>query len=884
MKSSEIREKFLQFFKEEGHIIIPSSSLVPFEDPELLFTNSGMVQFKDVFLGKEARSYTRAASLQKSIRAGGKHNDLENVGYTTRHHTFFEMLGNFSFGDYFKEEAIDYAWRLLTEVYKLPSTNLLISVYEADNESYEIWKSKIGISSDRLIRIGDRYSKYDSDNFWQMSDVGPCGPCSEIFYDRGPTFSGDIPSLSGKVGERYVEIWNLVFMQFDRDHSGEMKDIPKPCVDTGMGLERIASVLQNVRSNYETDLFRNLIVAAARETRTKDLSNNSLKVIADHIRSSSFLITDGVLPTNEGRGYVLRRIIRRALMHGNKLGKKNPFFHKLVPDLAQEMGGIYPKLNNIESISAILLNEEERFCETLNKGLKILKSNLNSIKPGEKLDGKKIFSLYDTYGFPMDLTSDICREFSIKMDIEGFESSMNYQRNRGRSASLTARAQSTKKIHYHGTKTCFLGYETLQIKETKILGIFSSDHTKIELTEAIVNQRVIIILDKTPFYPQSGGQIGDTGWFWNSLVSFIVLDTHEIQPGVIGHYGLLEKGTLQSGQLVTATVNKKRRISIQRNHSATHLLHKALRQVLGDQIQQCGSLVSDEKIRFDFSKNAPMTLNEITKVELIVNNEILENNPVNIRTITYKEAVESGSIALFTEKYENLVRVVNMGFSSELCGGTHVLRTGDIGFFKIILEESVGFGVRRIEGLTGEAMLSWIQNQNFLIQNIENKARRKLDDVPKYIVNMQDYIKNLNRNLRKMQEQLAFDIAVKLKNTVNSITVKGTNLVVSSVLNSNTELLRAIVNNLRKELKNSTVVVVCFSKENLNLAVGVTNDLLHSINANDLIQFLMHKVGGKGGGLSHFAIGNYNGSAPKFSLENIRNFSCEWIAASIKSD
>ncbi|MGA0584220.1 MAG: alanine--tRNA ligase, partial [Castellaniella sp.] len=704
MKTSEIRQKFLSFFESKGHQIVPSSPLVPGNDPTLLFTNAGMVQFKDVFTGKDTRSYQRATTAQRCVRAGGKHNDLENVGYTARHHTFFEMLGNFSFGDYFKRDAITYAWTLLTEVYGLPKEKLWVTVYQEDDEAYDIWAQEIGVPRERIIRIGDnKGARYASDNFWQMADTGPCGPCSEIFYDHGPDIWGGPPGSPEEDGDRYIEIWNLVFMQFERDAQGTMHPLPKPCVDTGMGLERISAVLQHVHSNYEIDLFQALIRAAARETGCADLADNSLKVIADHIRACGFLVVDGVIPGNEGRGYVLRRIIRRALRHGHKLGQKGLFFHRLVADLVGQMGDAYPELAAQQSrVEQVLRQEEERFGETLENGMRILESALAALPAGQALDGQTLFTLYDTYGFPVDLTADICRERSIPVDLEGFEQAMAHQREQARAAG---KFRAAADLAYDGVDTRFNGYEHLE-GEATVTALYVDGASVASITQG---QAAVVVLDATPFYAESGGQVGDTGLISGATARFQVADTQKIQSAVFGHHGRLAEGALAVGDVVRTHVDGQRRADTMRNHSATHLMHKALRQVLGGHVQQRGSLVDPEKTRFDFAHDAPMTAAQIAQVEVIVNDEILANQAVQARHMAYDEAVAGGAMALFGEKYGDVVRVLDIGFSRELCGGTHVARTGDIGLFKIVSEGGVAAGIRRVEAITGRNALAWVQ-------------------------------------------------------------------------------------------------------------------------------------------------------------------------------
>src|SRR5215471_10390789 len=698
--SNALRQAFLDYFAKNGHEVVPSSSLIPGNDPTLLFTNAGMVQFKDVFLGREKRAIPRAASAQRCVRAGGKHNDLENVGYTARHHTFFEMLGNFSFGDYFKRDAIRFAWELITKELGLPPERLWCTVYEEDDEAADIWLKEIGVPKSRFARLGM------SDNFWAMGDTGPCGPCSEIFYDHGPSVAGGPPGSPDSSGDRYVEIWNLVFMQFERAADGTMTKLPKPSVDTGMGLERLAAVMQGVHSNYEIDLFVNLIRAAAALTHTSNLGDASLKVIADHIRACSFLIADGVIPGNEGRGYVLRRIVRRALRHGYKLGQTQPFFYRLVADLVAEMGNAYPELREQQTrIEGVLRQEEERFGETLEHGMKILEGALGQRMSGDArlLDGETVFLLYDTYGFPVDLTADICRERGIVVDMAGFESAMERQREQARAAG---KFKSATGVEYAGDKTRFVGYEYLQA-EAKVTALFVGGTA---VDEIAAGTEAMVVLDTTPFYAESGGQVGDAGELTGSRGTFEVKDTQKIQPDVFGHQGALKTGALRVGEKVRAQVDGERRARTVRNHSATHLMHKALREVLGPHVQQKGSLVDPDKTRFDFSHDAPMTAKQIRQVEAIVNREIIANEPTQARIMSFDDAVRAGAMALFGEKYGDEVRVLDIGTSRELCGGTHVARTGDIGFFKIVSEGGVAAGIRRVEAVTGENALAYVQS------------------------------------------------------------------------------------------------------------------------------------------------------------------------------
>ncbi|MFC4274747.1 alanine--tRNA ligase [Achromobacter aloeverae] len=850
MKSSEIRQKFLQFFQSKGHTIVPSSSLVPGNDPTLLFTNSGMVQFKDVFTGKETRAYTRATSSQRSVRAGGKHNDLENVGYTARHHTFFEMLGNFSFGDYFKRDAIQYAWELLTQVYKLPAEKLWVTVYQEDDEAYDIWAKEVGVPAERIIRIGDnKGARYASDNFWQMADTGPCGPCSEIFYDHGPEIWGGPPGSPEEDGDRYIEIWNLVFMQFERDAAGNMPRLPKPCVDTGMGLERIAAVLQGVHSNYEIDLFQKLIAAAARETGVTDLENNSLKVIADHIRACSFLIVDGVIPSNEGRGYVLRRIIRRALRHGYKLGQTKPFFHRMVADLVAEMGEAYPELaNTADRVAQVLKQEEERFGETLENGMKILDGALASVPAGGQLDGTTLFTLYDTYGFPVDLTADICRERKVEVDLAGFDTAMARQREQARAAGKFKMAEG---LSYEGADTRFEGYEHLELDDVKVVALYANG-TSVPRIEA--GQDAVVVLDATPFYAESGGQVGDTGLLEADGVRFAVADTQKVQAGVFGHHGKLESGHLAVGDILLARVDGLRRARTVRNHSATHLMHKALRQVLGAHVQQRGSLVDPDKTRFDFAQDAPMTAEQIARVEAIVNAEILANHATQAQVMAYDDAVKGGAMALFGEKYGDSVRVLDIGFSRELCGGTHVSRTGDIGMFKIVAESGVAAGVRRIEAITGDNTLAWVQAQTALLGRAAGALRTPPAELPDRIAQVQEQVKTLEKELDQARSKLAASAGNDLADKA-TVDVKGVKVLAAGIGAVDPKALRGMVDQLKDKLKSAVVLLAGSQDGKISVVGGVTADLTGRVKAGDLVGFVSSQIGGKGGGRPDMAMG-----------------------------
>ncbi|WP_089340201.1 alanine--tRNA ligase [Burkholderia singularis] len=844
MKAAEIREKFLKFFESKGHTIVRSSSLVPGNDPTLLFTNSGMVQFKDVFLGAETRPYTRATTSQRSVRAGGKHNDLENVGYTARHHTFFEMLGNFSFGDYFKRDAIQYAWELLTSVFKLPADKLWVTVYHEDDEAYDIWAKEVGVPAERIIRIGDnKGARYASDNFWQMGDTGPCGPCSEIFYDHGPDVWGGPPGSAEEDGDRYIEIWNLVFMQFNRDAQGNMTRLPKPCVDTGMGLERFAAVLQHVHSNYEIDLFQKLIAAAARETGVADLGNNSLKVIADHIRACSFLIVDGVIPGNEGRGYVLRRIVRRAIRHGYKLGRKAPFFHQLVADLVAEMGDAYPELKEAgPRVTSVLRQEEERFFETIEHGMSILEAALGELeaKGGKVLDGELAFKLHDTYGFPLDLTADVCRERGVTVDEPAFDDAMARQREQARAAGKFKAAQG---LEYSGAKTTFHGYDEIAFDDAKVTALFV-DGTAVN--EATAGQQAVVVLDHTPFYAESGGQVGDQGTLANASVRFAVADTLKIQADVIGHHGTLVQGTLKVGDAVRAEIDAQRRARTARNHSATHLMHKALRDVLGAHVQQKGSLVDADKTRFDFAHNAPLTDDEIRRVEALVNEQVLANAPGIVRVMPYDEAVKGGAMALFGEKYGDEVRVLDLGFSRELCGGTHVQRSGDIGLFKIVAEGGVAAGIRRVEAITGDNALHYVQALDARVNAAAAALKAQPSELVQRIGQVQDQVKSLERELAALKSKLASNQGDELAQ--QAVEVRGVRVLAATLDGADVKTLRETVDKLKDKLKSAAIVLAAVDGGKVSLIAGVTDGTNNKVKAGELVNFVAQQVGGKGGG------------------------------------
>jgi len=844
MKAADIREKFLKFFESKGHTIVRSSSLVPGNDPTLLFVNSGMVQFKDVFLGTESRPYSRATTSQRSVRAGGKHNDLENVGYTARHHTFFEMLGNFSIGDYFKRDAIHYCWELLTKVYGLPADKLTVTVYQEDDEAFAIWENEIGVPKERIIRIGDnKGARYASDNFWTMGDTGPCGPCSEVFYDHGPEIWGGPPGSPEEDGDRFIEIWNLVFMQFNRDVQGNMTKLPKQSVDTGMGLERLAAVLQHVHSNYEIDLFQTLIKAAARETSTPDLTNNSLKVIADHIRACSFLIVDGVIPGNEGRGYVLRRIVRRAIRHGYKLGRKGAFFHKLVADLVEEMGSAYPELKDAQTrVTDVLRQEEERFFETIEHGMSMLETELATLdaKGSKQLDGELAFKLHDTFGFPLDLTADVCRERGITVDEAAFDEAMARQREQARSAGKFKSAQG---LDYAGTKTTFHGYENEIFDDAKVVALYVDG---VSVKEAQVGQQAVVVLDHTPFYAESGGQAGDQGVLANAAVRFAVVDTLKVQSDVVGHHGTVEQGTLKVGDVVKAEIDTVRRLRTARNHSATHLMHKALREVLGAHVQQKGSLVDPDKTRFDFAHNAPMTDEQIRRVEEIVNAEVLANAPGIVRVMAYDEAVKGGAMALFGEKYGDEVRVLDLGFSRELCGGTHVHRTGDIGLFKIVMEGGVAAGIRRVEAITGDNAVRFVQELDARINAASAVLKAQPSELTQRITQVQEHVKALEKELGALKSKLASNQGDELVS--QAVEIGGVFVLAAQLPGADSKTLRETVDKLKDKLKNAAVVLAAVDGNKVSLIAGVTAEASKKVKAGDLVNFVAQQVGGKGGG------------------------------------
>ncbi|GKS98422.1 alanine--tRNA ligase [Acidovorax sp. SUPP3434] len=865
---ADIRKTFLDFFASKGHTIVPSSPLVPGNDPTLMFTNSGMVQFKDVFLGTDKRPYQRATSVQACLRAGGKHNDLENVGYTARHHTFFEMLGNWSFGDYFKRESLKWAWELLTEVYQLPAERLLATVYEEDDEAYDIWTKEIGLPPERVIRIGDnKGGRYKSDNFWMMADTGPCGPCSEIFYDHGPEIPGGPPGSPDEDGDRFIEIWNNVFMQFDMAEDGSVKPLPAPCVDTGMGLERLAAILQHVHSNYQIDLFDALIKAAGRETHTADLSNPSLKVIADHIRATSFLIVDGVLPSNEGRGYVERRIVRRAIRHGYKLGQKTPFFHKLVKDLAQQMGDAYPKLREQEQrITDVLKTEEERFFETLANGMEILDAALAG---GAKvLPGEVAFKLHDTYGFPLDLSADVCRERGVTVDEAGFAEAMNKQKAQARAAG---KFKMDKALEYTGDVNRFTGYEQLAEKTAKITAIYVDG---VGVAALRAGQEGVVVLDTTPFYAESGGQVGDQGVITSGSARFAVADTLKIKADVFGHHGSLEAGTLNVGDTVHAEVDTALRAATMRNHSVTHLMHKALREVLGSHVQQKGSLVNAERTRFDFAHNAPVTDAQIREIERRVNEEILANTATGARVMDIESAQKTGAMMLFGEKYGESVRVLDIGTSRELCGGTHVARTGDIGLFKVVAEGGVAAGVRRIEAVTGSNALAYLQQLEDTVTRAASVLKAPVAELNGRIGQTLDQVKGLEREVAALKGKLASAQGDEM--LAQAVDIKGVKLLAAQLPGADAKTLRDTMDKLKDKLKSAVIVLAAVDGDKVQLAAGVTADSVGKVKAGELVNFVAQQVGGKGGGKPDMAMaGGTDASALPAALASVQGWVVE---------
>lgn len=846
--TAEIRQMFLDFFHEKGHEVISSSSLVPHNDPTLLFTNAGMNQFKDIFLGKEKRDYTRATTSQRCVRAGGKHNDLDNVGYTARHHTFFEMLGNFSFGDYFKKDAIHFAWEFLTgeKWLALSKEKLLVTVYESDEEAYSIWANEIGISSDRIIRIGDNKGmSYASDNFWQMGDTGPCGPSTEIFYDHGEHIWGGPPGSPEEDGDRFIEIWNIVFMQFNRQADGTLLPLPKPSVDTGMGLERIAAVLQHVNSNYDTDVFNQLITKTAKVLNINDLENKSLRVIADHIRSCAYLIVDGVLPSNEGRGYVLRRIIRRAVRHGHRLGAKEVFFYKLVQPLIEVMGNAAQELKSQRVlVESALKNEEEQFLRTLEHGLSVLDVELDKLSDNV-LPGEAVFKLYDTYGFPFDLTADVCRERNIEIDEAGFEKAMEAQRQRARKSNQfnTDYSQTIKGDH----ETEFAGYHHLA-SEASVLGLFEKGEP---VSEIKAPAQAIIVLDRTPFYGESGGQIGDTGTLMGDNLYFDVIDTQKYGQ-CVGHVGMLTQGTLRLGDTITAAINAEQREKIKSNHSATHLLHAALRQLLGDHISQKGSLVTPDALRFDFSHSGSISSEDIMEIENQVNAQIRRNLPVETEEMCLEEARKKGAMALFGEKYGETVRVLSMGdFSVELCGGTHVMHTGDIGLFRIVSESGIAAGIRRIEAITGQAALDLMHDDQQQLNHIAQVVKTDKKALFEKITQLLEQTKQLEKEMRQFKNQSAVSKSAQLLNNIVKINDK--NILVAEIKGVEAKVMRTMIDEIKNKVKSGVVILAAIHGNKIHLAAGVTQDLTACIKAGEIISLLAEKVGGKGGGRPDFA-------------------------------
>jgi len=859
--TAEIRQQFLDFFHSKGHEIVPSSSLVPGNDPTLLFTNAGMVQFKDVFLGRDKRPYTTATSSQRCVRAGGKHNDLENVGYTARHHTFFEMLGNFSFGDYFKREAIFYAWEFLTEVLQLPSEKLWVTVFEEDDEAADIWLKEVGVSAERFGRIGAK------DNFWSMGDTGPCGPCTEIFYDHGEDIPGGPPGSPDEDGDRYIEIWNLVFMQYDRDKQGNLNPLPHPSVDTGMGLERLAAILQNGHSNYDIDLFQNLIRAAAQVTHSQDLDNSSLKVIADHIRSCAFLIVDGVMPSNEGRGYVLRRIIRRALRHGHKLGQTDLFFHKLVAPLVKEMGEAYPELAQGQgNVEHVLKLEEERFAETLDQGMKHLEESLKGLS-GKQIPGDVVFKLYDTYGFPVDLTADYAREISMTIDLDGYEKEMQAQKQR-------ARASSQFGVDYHDAistdaVTHFTGYDHLRDR-SRVQAIYV-EGKPVDSIDA--GSEAVVLLEHTPFYAESGGQVGDTGVLRNDSVRFEVMDTQK-SGQAYAHIGSLAEGSISVGDELEAEIDAQRRQATIRNHSATHLMHAALRQVLGEHVQQKGSLVDNERLRFDFSHFEPIKPEQLQTIERMVNQQIRENLTAEAVEMPIDEARAKGAMALFGEKYGNVVRVVSMGdFSIELCGGTHVNRTGDIGYFKIMSESGVAAGVRRIEAITGEGAVHWAEQQDQQIARLAGMLKGSRDELDNKVQQLLDKMKTQEKELAQLKTKLATQTGRDL--TAEAVEVNGVKVLATRLDGVDNKALRDTMDQLRDKLGSAAIVLATVEDDKVRLVAGVSKDQTSRLKAGELVNMVAIQVGGKGGGRPDMA--QAGGSQPE-KLDGALQSVAEWVA------
>ncbi len=863
---ADIRKTFLDFFASKGHTVVASSPLVPGNDPTLMFTNSGMVQFKDVFLGTDKRPYVRAASVQACLRAGGKHNDLENVGYTARHHTFFEMLGNWSFGDYFKRDSLKWGWELLTKVYGLPAERLWATVYIDDDEAYDIWTKEIGLPPERVVRIGDnKGAKYASDNFWMMADTGPCGPCSEIFYDHGPHIPGGPPGSPDEDGDRYIEIWNHVFMQFDMQPDGSVKKLPAPCVDTGMGLERLAAILQHVHSNYEIDIFDRLIKAAARETGVADLANPSLKVIADHIRATAFLVADGVIPSNEGRGYVQRRIVRRAIRHGYKLGRKTPFFHKLVPELAALMGDAYPNLrDNQQRVMDVLKAEEERFYETLENGMEILDAALGGGK--KVLPGEVAFKLHDTYGFPLDLTNDVCRERGVTVDEAGFTAAMDRQKAQARAAG---KFKMDRGLEYTGSGNVFTGYEKLE-EQAKVVALYA-EGTPVDQLEA--GQLGVVVLDTTPFYAESGGQVGDHGAIESAGAKFEVADTQKIKADVFGHHGMLTGGVLKVGDAVTAKVDMAKRQATMRNHSVTHLMHKALREVLGGHVQQKGSLVDADKTRFDFTHNAPVGAEQVREIEARVNAEILMNQPTQARVMDIESAKATGAMMLFGEKYGDSVRVLDIGSSRELCGGTHVQRTGDIGLFKVVGEGGVAAGIRRIEAVTGANALAYTQQLESTVSRVAGALKAAPTEVQGRVSQVLEQVRTLEREVAQLKGKLASSQGDDL--VAQAVDVNGVKVLAARLEGADARTLRETMDKLKDKLRSAAIVLAAVDGGKVQLAAGVTADHMGKVKAGELVNYVAQQVGGKGGGKPDLAMAG--GTEPgklAGALESVRG----WVA------
>lgn len=863
---ADIRQSFLDFFAQRGHTVVASSPLVPGNDPTLMFTNSGMVQFKDVFLGTDKRSYVRAASVQACLRAGGKHNDLENVGYTARHHTFFEMLGNWSFGDYFKRESLKWAWELLTEVYGLPKDKLLATVYMEDDEAYDIWTKEIGLPPERVIRIGDnKGGRYKSDNFWMMADTGPCGPCSEIFYDHGDHIAGGPPGSPEEDGDRFIEIWNNVFMQFEMHEDGSVTPLPAPCVDTGMGLERLAAILQGVHSNYEIDIFDTLIKAAARETGCTDLHSPSLRVIADHLRATAFLVADGVIPSNEGRGYVQRRIVRRAIRHGYKLGRKAPFFHKLVPDLVALMGDAYPNLKaNAQRITEVLKAEEERFYETLENGMEILEAAL--VGGAQQLPGEVAFKLHDTYGFPLDLSADVCRERGLTVDEAGFKAAMDVQKNKARAAG---KFKMDKALDYSGAGNTFVGYDQLA-SDAHVVALYR-DGTPVQALQA--GESGVVVLNTTPFYAESGGQVGDEGLITAGAAQFEVVDTQKIKADVFGHQGVLAQGTLKVGDAVKALVNTAQRAATMRNHSVTHIMHKALREVLGGHVQQKGSLVNAERTRFDFTHNAPVTAEQIRRIEAQVNAEILANTGTQARVMDIESAQKTGAVMLFGEKYGETVRVLDIGSSRELCGGTHVQATGDIGLFKVVGEGGVAAGVRRIEAVTGENALAYLQSLEATVGEAAAALKAPVSELTARVQSALDQIKALEKDIAALKGKLASSQGDELLG--QAVDIKGIKVLAATLQGADAKTLRDTMDKLKDKLKTAAIVLAAVDGDKVQIAAGVTADSVGKVKAGELVNFVAQQVGGKGGGKPDMAMaGGTDASGLPKALASVQ----AWVA------